>query len=435
MKHTPPFGNGNLRPLLIVIFPALLFCACARTEMVSVDDHFKGNLQLHLDLGFLISEEIPETRALSGADFKVQIFKKGATTPVLSYTRASELPPLIALTEGEYYVAAFHGSDTIPAFETPYYYGKSALFTITGGETSAVSVTCRPASVRLTVGYSAAVANYFLDYKTTVQSGTDSLVFVKGESRAAYFKPGTLKLRSELTYTAGNEPKTKALSGSLAGAAAGKHYAVVVDTSPDEGDYSITVMVDEKVDTVTVNFTDAGASVPVDPGNGQLLITEIMYNPDAMNDSYGEWIEIYNNTAAPVNLKDLAIRKVGTTTTTHQFATDVLIAPGGYSVIARTDSATAQVDYVWSQLSLSNSEGDELIISTWGTDGTDGTVYCCIDFGAPGFNMNLSGQSLQLNPSVTDIEGARLGSNWCAGTQPYSTGDLGTPGTANNPCP
>lgn len=434
MEHTPPFGNGNLRPLLIVLFPALLFCACARTEMISVDDHFKGNLQLHLDLGFLISEETPETRALSGADFKVQIFKKGATTPVLSYARASELPPLIALTEGEYYVAASHGSDTVPAFEAPCYYGKSDLFTITGGETSAVSVTCKMASVCLTVGYSATVASYFSDYKTTVKNGTDSLVFAKGESRTGYFRPGTLKLRSELAYTAGNEPKTKTLTGSLAGAAAGKHYAVMVDTSPDEGDHSITVTVDEKVDTVTVSFTDEGASVPVDPGNGQLLITEIMYNPDAMNDSYGEWIEIYNNTAAPVNLKDLVIRKGGTTTT-HQFATDVLIAPGGYSVIAKTDSATAQVDYVWSQLSLGNTEGDELIINTWGTDGTDGTVYCCIDFGAPGFSMNLTGKSLQLSPSVTDIEGARLGSNWCAATQPYSTGDLGTPGAANSPCP
>lgn len=428
MKHKIKF-----QPQVIIFSEVIvLFSSCARNEIISLSDEFKGNLKLNVGLEVTVYNNLPNTRAAACDNFRVQIFKSNVTEPVLNFEHASELPDLIALTEGEYYVTASSGANPAPAFESPFYYGESEPFIVIGGETSTVNVICKLTNVGVTVKYSEQVSHYFSDYNTTVRNTTDSLVFTKNETRVGFFNPGSLHIKSHLSYMAGGALKTKVLSGDISNTIGGKHYEINVDTTPDEGDHTISISVDQTVDTILVNLTDEGVTIPADPGNGNLLITEIMYNPNALGDTYGEWIEIFNNTSESINLKDLVIRKGGTTTF-HQITSDVVVASGDYAVVAKTDAATSNVDYVWSGMSLTNT-GDELIISTYGTNGTDGTIICCIDFKAAGFNMSLDGKSLQLDPTVRDIYAVRLGSNWCAATQPYSTGDLGTPGLPNSAC-
>ena len=134
-----------------------------------------------------------------------------------------------------------------------------------------------------------------------------------------------------------------------------------------------------------------------------------------------------------INLKDLIIRR-DSTVDVHQINSDVMISPGSYAVLAATDTATDHVDYVYGNaISLTNS-GPKLSISTYGTDGTDGTLLCAVDFGDSSFVNIASGKSLQLDPSVHNADDAKLGTNWCNATAVYSTGDKGTPGTANTSC-
>lgn len=417
-----------LPPVTLFLPVILLFSTCARNEMISLSDEFKGNLKLHVDLAVLVYDHTPGTRALNAGDFKVEIFKKDVSSPVMTFEHASELPDSIALAEGEYYVEASYGTNTEPAFENPCYYGKSEPFIIVSGQTSTVNVICKLNNVRITVVYSEQVISSFSDYSTQVFNNSDTLTFVKGETRAGFFKPGTLHIESYLSYMAGETLVTKTISGDISNAAAGKHYEINIDTSPDGYD-AISISVDETVETIIVNLTDDGASIPetpVDPGNGNLLITEIMCDPDELPDTEGEWIEIYNNTGETINLKGLILRR-GSTTSSHAIESDVTVASGGYAVIGKTATATDNVDYVCSWLSLTNS-GDQLIISS------GETIICCIDFEAEGFDMPPSGKSLQLDPFVTDITGARLGSNWCTSTLQYSTGDYGTPGLPNSAC-
>ena len=188
----------------------------------------------------------------------------------------------------------------------------------------------------------------------------------------------------------------------------------------------------DTAETEVVNINEGGQSSG-GLGYGDLLITEIMYDPDSLNDSYGEWIELYNNSSNAINLKNLIIRR-DSAANVHQINSDVIITSGSYAVLAKTDSAADQVDYVYGgAINLTNT-GADLSLSTYGTDGTDGMVICEVDYGADGFITTPHGKSLQLDPSVTDVDAAKLGTNWCVSTAVYSTGDNGTPGAANTNC-
>jgi hypothetical protein len=251
------------------------------------------------------------------------------------------------------------------------------------------------------------------------------------ETRAGYFNQGPLDIEATLTYINGSgAPETIILTGTIASAVAGRHYEIHIEAEITGGYGSILLNVDESYETEVIVITDD------DPSGwhfGDLLITEIMYNPAALSDTEGEWLEVYNNSAETVNLKDLVLRR-GSNNDLHRITTDLILAAGEYAVLARTATATDNTDYVYgSSITLPNT-GEELILNTYGTDGTDGYVIFSVDYGAENFNTGLNGASLQLNQGITDAASAQLGTNWCAGTLVYNTGDLGTPGTANSLC-
>lgn len=420
-----------LFPTILALVISMLPNSCAKNE--PVNDQFKGNLKLSVNLSAVVYDTTYKTKTVSSGNFQVQIFRKDEETPAMTFEHASEMPELIELTEGEYYVTAVSGTNPGVAFESPYYYGESELFTIVDGVISNVTVTCTLANIMVTVVYSDQVIASFDDYHTTVSNTTGNLQFAKGETRPGFFDAGPLSIESVLDYTTEEGQQTKTLTGSLE-VQAGKHYEIHVDTTPEEheGNAGFDIIVDDNVETVTVGLTDEGVSVPSEAGTGELLITEIMYDPKGMNDSDGEWIEVFNNSDEIINLKDLVFKR-GSVSSFHRITADIELNPGDYAVLGKTSSATDNVDYVCSAISLPQ-KGDELIIKTFGTDGTDGSVICAVDYSAEGFNEVPEGKSLQLDPSVRDVNAARLGSNWCASTQTYSTEDCGTPGLANSTC-
>ncbi|MGV8095420.1 MAG: DUF4493 domain-containing protein [Mangrovibacterium sp.] len=415
--------------MILCLALGIFINSCAKYEGGSTLDQFKGTLKLHVNLSLSAYESSHETKAGVYNDFQVRIFKKNEQTPIMTFEHSSEIPDLIELAEGEYYVTAACGGNPAAAFESPYYYGESELFTIADGQTAVVNVTCTLANIMVTIVYSENVISYFDDYNTTVSNPTGNLLFTKDESRAGFFNTGPLLVECQLDYATGEGTKT--LTKNISPAQKGKHYEIRVNTTPD-GEFDISFNVDENVETIVVDLTDEEESVPGEADPGELLITEIMYNPKAMADADGEWIELFNNSNEVINLKDLVFRKGGATSF-HKIASDVVLDPGDYAVLAKEESATTNVDYVCSAISLPQN-GDELIISTFGTNGTDGTVICSVDYVAEGFVSTPEGKSLQLDPSVRDVNAARLGSNWCASTPQYSTGDYGTPGEQNPAC-
>jgi hypothetical protein len=419
------FRNGVVSTLILTTF---LTC----TKKGITEEKPTGFLSLKVGMAVAVFDVHSHLKAANPDDFIVNIFSDDGEL-VESFARAADIPENIPLPEGTYYAEAYSDNNLPAAFENDYYYGVSDPFDILAGQTSSISITCKLANIMVSVIYSDNVISGFDDYSTTVSNSGGSLLFAATETRAGYFSEGPLNIEAVLLFDDGSGTmESKILSGIIQGAEAGKHYQILIDAAMEEGEAGIELIVDESYETELVVISEEG---PVaGPGTGDLLITEIMYNPAVISDTEGEWIEIYNNSATDYNLLNVIFVRVSTDDR-HTIGSDIILSPGDHAVLARTAAAADQVDYVYgSSISLPNT-GDELQLYTYGSDGTDGDLICRVDYGAVNFNTGLSGVSIQLDPSITDPAEAMDGLNWCESTLSYSADNLGTPGEANTDCP
>ncbi|MGQ7869475.1 DUF4493 domain-containing protein [Sunxiuqinia sp. sy24] len=415
---------------IVIIAVCVLSSACRNDE--PLPEEATGKLNLKVGLSLVVNEVENPLKSTSIENLKVEIFSSSSTEPVVTFAHVTDIPEALELSTGIYYATAVSENNPVAAFETPYYYGESESFTIMEGETTQVGITCSLANIMLTVLYSDQVISSFTDYSTTVSNANGTLLFSMGEERAGYFNAGPLSIESELGYSDGATSQTKTISGIIASPQPGKHYEIHVDAALNDGNAAFNISLDE-IETEIITITD---EIGGDDGElvfGDLLITEIMYNPGALADSEGEWVEVFNNSSTNINLKGLVLRR-GSNNAFYQIAADVNLASGAYAVLGRTESAADYVDCVYGGgIDLVNT-GYELFINTYGTNGTDGTVICSVDYGADSYVPDREGKSIQLDPAVTNALDAQDGLNWCSSTLPYSTGDLGTPGAANSSC-
>jgi hypothetical protein len=172
---------------------------------------------------------------------------------------------------------------------------------------------------------------------------------------------------------------------------------------------------------VCVDGVCTGASAPA---AGDLVITELQPNPDAVADETGEWFEVLNTSASAVDLDGCELADQGTDA--HTIVGSLVIEAGAYAVLGRSESTNGGVtlDYAYgTDISLGNS-GDELAIRCGGVL-VDEVVY----LGSWPFG---TGSAAQLDASAgaaNDDVG-----QWCEATAVYGDGDLGTPGAANAAC-
>ncbi len=179
----------------------------------------------------------------------------------------------------------------------------------------------------------------------------------------------------------------------------------------DDGDAAV-----DSDDANCQSATDDTESLAV----GDILITEFMANPLATSDTVGEWFEVYNNTAADIDLNGWTIADAGSS---HIITENLLVPAGDYAVLSRGDdgvnglSQVSGTDYVYgSSLYFSNS-GDEIhVIDPQGLT-IDSIIYTAANVA--------SGASTIIN-----------GNSWCVSTQLISggAGDLGSPGLQNETC-
>jgi hypothetical protein len=157
-----------------------------------------------------------------------------------------------------------------------------------------------------------------------------------------------------------------------------------------------------------------------------IIVTEIMQNPSAVSDTYGEWFEIYNTDSESYDLRNWTIRDNGSDIHVITGKFPVTIESGQYFVLGRNgdDSLNGgvEVDYDYSSITLGNSD-DEIIILNG-----EGLEVCRVEYdGGPEF-PDPTGASMALLDLESDIND---GANWTESTTPYGDGDLGTPGEAN----
>jgi hypothetical protein len=167
------------------------------------------------------------------------------------------------------------------------------------------------------------------------------------------------------------------------------------------------------------------------PEPGDILITEVMQDPSALGDTEGEWFELFNTTDAVIDLQGLVIRDDDLDL--HHIEAPLEIEPGDYLVLARSGTAAPIVDYVYSDFLLANDD-DEVLLATFGTDGTDGLELSGIRYDAGLTFPDPSGASMNLDIRLYERPGAERGDSWCVATTPFGFGDLGTPGLSNDEC-
>jgi lamin tail-like protein/flagellar hook capping protein FlgD len=98
---------------------------------------------------------------------------------------------------------------------------------------------------------------------------------------------------------------------------------------------------------------------------GQVIISEIMQNPNDVTDASGEWFELYNSGGTTVDINGWTIKDAGTDSHVINNGGPLNITAGGFLVLGRNGDALTNgdvpVDYVYSGITLGNAD-DELVL-------------------------------------------------------------------------
>jgi hypothetical protein len=392
----------------------------------------KGKISIKLGIEIDIKDTGKNLKSTLQADsFKVIIYNTTGAV-VLEFENAIDLPGEIELIPGEYYVVANSKNFMPAAFENPYYFGRSENFVLENEEHRMVNVNCELANCAVSVIYSENIQNDFSDYYAIVSIEGGALIFNSNEIRMGYFDLAPLSIEAVLEYSlTGGSTATKTLTGIIDNPQAKKHYEIHIDASLADGQAAVIIHLDESIDPEVIEITDDSVDIIPGPvGYGDLLITEIMYDPSAISDTEGEWFEIYNNSLSDIDINQLVIKRASDL---HIINQEIVLSPGEYFVLARSENATTASKYVYgSDITLTNT-GGELIIANFGTDGSNGSEIASVNYGDTGFPDPV-GASINLDPSYFNVEQAKSGFSWCESTVAYDTGDLGTPGVENSSC-
>jgi uncharacterized protein len=167
-----------------------------------------------------------------------------------------------------------------------------------------------------------------------------------------------------------------------------------------------------------------------------VLLSEIMYNPSVVEDTQGEWIEVYNpSDCGTVSMQNWILRDSGGRT--HTIASNLVIPPRSYTVLGnhgnvqRNGGVRLDYEYLSTDLYLANDPdkrngiylfNDHEILVDWVEWGMHSGLY------APVEGITLARKVVK---EAIDYDAAVAG--WCISSNQFrlSGGDVGTPGAAN----
>lgn len=166
---------------------------------------------------------------------------------------------------------------------------------------------------------------------------------------------------------------------------------------------------------------------------GDLVITEIMFDPTCTNDNC-EFIEVYNDSGVDVSLQGLRIQdSLLSAASQGTVAVDVVLPAGGYAVLASDDAGgwpyTVPATAHYGPNPGFNNTGDLAAIVN-ATEILDQTaVY-------PTFDAADNGRTWKLDPTQIDAVANDVAGNWCFSTvvfdSPAGVDEYGSPGAAND---
>ncbi len=162
-----------------------------------------------------------------------------------------------------------------------------------------------------------------------------------------------------------------------------------------------------------------------------IVITEIMQNPSAVWDSFGEYFEVHNNGVTDVDMDGWTVEDLTNAAETFVVSGTTIVPAGGYFVFGVNDTLAVNggtpVDYMYPATFYLSNGSDEIVLWDAGMVEMDRVLW---DDGATFPDPN--GASMQLiDPALDNL----IGANWAVADLPFGDGDLGTPGAANEWAP
>jgi hypothetical protein len=176
---------------------------------------------------------------------------------------------------------------------------------------------------------------------------------------------------------------------------------------------------------ILISFTGFSQSA------GDIVVTEFMNDSDAVSDTVGEWLELYNATGSDIDLNGWTLKDDGSNS--HTFTTSIIVPAGSYFVMGRGADSTVNggvnLDHSYGDGVFTMANGaDEIVLLSPSSVEIDRIVYGVGGFpdGGPGFSISLDPNQLAGDNN--------LAANWCLSTSVFGAGDLGTPGVENDAC-
>jgi len=196
----------------------------------------------------------------------------------------------------------------------------------------------------------------------------------------------------------------------------------------DTGQFGTPGSVNDACSIVAPTDCNDGGSprAVVSPAVGDLVISEVMPNPAAVDDALGEWFEVY--VAKDVDINGLNFGTVAGEPKAGVNSADCLrVTAGSYLVFARNADMTMNGGLTnltgTFSFSLTNTGGSLFI-------GVGTTVLDQVTWASSG-----TGKARGLDPTKLDPTENDTAEFWCNADAPtYGAGDTGTPGAENGSC-
>ncbi len=226
----------------------------------------------------------------------------------------------------------------------------------------------------------------------------------------------------------------------LDGAISGDGQSVLFDSTLSAGTHQITLEVEDidgLVGSDSIEVVVSPDIPPVDAEVGDIVFSEILVNPQVVEDIDGEWIELFNTSSNPIDLDGYVLSDLGIDS--YEITETVIVAPGAFVVLcanpdlAENGGIPCDARFLRSELGGAGSmalgnAGDEVVLSR-----PDGLVIDQVVYTPSWF---VAAVAKGVDPDVLDASNNDDESQWCNQVTILPTAtEPGTPGMANDPCP
>jgi cysteine-rich repeat protein len=187
------------------------------------------------------------------------------------------------------------------------------------------------------------------------------------------------------------------------------------------------VEIDAFIPDSDIETDESGGCIDVYPG--QVIVTEIHWQPLATPGTSGQFLELWNTGDTTLRMKGWTLSDGAGNEAAMELPEDQEFAPQTHIIVAFEESFEAN-----------GGLSPELVVS--GLDLSTRLVYFSaaefevdrVDWNGDDWPMQ-DGYSLSLDPGKYNLSFNDMPNNWCLSQSEYGDGDFGTPGQDNPPCP